>query len=256
MAVVNYETIRVREEGKICYLQIYRPENNNTINDQLIKDCHHVLDSMSNEITIVVLEGLPETFCFGADFKELYQKNQEASENQPHPEDMYELWQRLYTGPFVSIANVKGKVNAGGMGFVSACDIVIADETAVFSLSELLFGIYPAIVFPFLVNKIGLNKANYFTMMTQPLNVEKAYEYGLVNAYAKDTTSLLRRNLLRLKVLSKRGIENYKKYRNQYTEGIFYHKAGAIEANKEMFSNPENLSDIFNFVEKGKYPWE
>nr|WP_269820011.1 enoyl-CoA hydratase-related protein [Bacillus velezensis] len=42
-----------------------------------------------------------------------------------------------------------GVANAGGIGFVAASDIVIADDTAVFSLSELLFGLFPAMVLPF-----------------------------------------------------------------------------------------------------------
>lgn len=256
MVVVNYKTIRVQIKGNICYLQLYRPDNNNTINDSMVEECHQALDSMPDNVTIVVLEGLPETFCFGADFNEVYQKNKGEKKEEPNPETLYELWLKLYTGSFISIANVKGKVNAGGMGFVSACDIVIADSTAKFSLSELLFGLYPAIVFPFLINKIGLNVANYITMMTEPISAEKAFEYGLINAYASDTTALVRKHLLRLKVLSKHGIQNYKQYRNNYSQDLFHYENIAIKANKEIFSERSNLEGIFNFIETGKFPWE
>jgi len=61
------------------------------------------------------------------------------------------LWLRLATVRTVTISHVRGKANAGGIGFVAASDIVLADETAQFSLSELLFGLYPACVLPFLI---------------------------------------------------------------------------------------------------------
>jgi 3-carboxymethyl-3-hydroxy-acyl-[acp] dehydratase len=44
----------------------------------------------------------------------------------------------LATGPFVTISHVRGKANAGGLGFMAASDIVLAQEEAQFSLSELL----------------------------------------------------------------------------------------------------------------------
>jgi hypothetical protein len=90
---------------------------------------------------------MPEVFCFGADFKEI-QKNFE-NKNQPgqqDPEPLYNLWLQLALGPFITIAHVQGKTNAGGVGFVAACDVVLCDEKAVFSLSELLFGLMPACV--------------------------------------------------------------------------------------------------------------
>src|SRR5262245_41467194 len=64
----EYKTLRVRYQGPICFAQLYRPEANNTINDQLIEECLDVLDRCDVATTVVVFEGLPEVFCFGADF--------------------------------------------------------------------------------------------------------------------------------------------------------------------------------------------
>ncbi len=253
---MDFETIRVRQQENICFIQLYRPNDNNTINERMIEECHQALDLYKESATIVVFEGLPETFCFGADFKEMYEKSKDNEKKESKPELLYELWLKVFTGPFITIANVKGKVNAGGIGFVAACDIVIADQTAKFSLSELLFGIYPAAVFPFLVNKIGLQKANYFTLMTQPLSVETAYSYGLVDAWEPNSSSLLRKHILRLKVLSKRGIQSYKQYRKNFSSALYEKEPIAIEANKRMFSDAENLKGIFNFVETGVLPWD
>ena len=95
----------------------------------------------------------------------------------------------------MSIAHVRGKANAGGIGFVAACDIVLADSAAVFSLSELLFGLMPACVLPFLVRRIGFAKANAMTLSTQPVGVQVAREWGLVDAFEENSDNLLRKHL-------------------------------------------------------------
>ena len=163
-----YETLRVTMDGPICTLQIYRPDANNTINDVLARECRDVLQRVRDQINVLVVEGLPEVFCFGADFPGI-ERGLSGGEAKPQdPEILYNVWLELATGPFVSVAHVRGKANAGGIGFVAACDIVLADQTAVFSLSELLFGLMPACVLPFLNRRVGFQKAHYMTLMTQP----------------------------------------------------------------------------------------
>src|SRR6185503_19576776 len=122
---------------------------------------------------------------------------------------MYDLWLRMATGPYVTIAHVRGTANAGGVGFVAASDIVLADETAQFSLSEMLFGLMPACVMPFLIRRIGFQRAHYMTLMTQPISVNQAYGWNLVDAHEKLSDALLKRHLMRLKCLSKNSIVRY-----------------------------------------------
>ncbi len=257
---MNYQTIKVRFQESICFLQFNRPEANNTINDLLIEECHHVLALCEESATILVLEGSPEVFCFGADFQGIHQGMQEKiGEQQPStrtPEPMYDLWLKLATGSFITISHVRGKANAGGVGFVAASDIVLANETAQFSLSELLFGLFPACVMPFLIRRIGFQKAHYLTLMTQPVSIQQAHAWGLVDAYEVQSESLLRKHLLRLRRLSKPAISRYKHYMSELNNSLLQSKAMALAANQEVFSDPRNLEGIYWYVEKGKFPWE
>jgi polyketide biosynthesis enoyl-CoA hydratase PksH len=154
------------------------------------------------------------------------------------------------------VAHVRGKVNAGGMGFVAASDIVLADRSAQFSLSELLFGLFPACVLPFLIRRIGVQKAHYLTLMTKPIAVQEAQAWGLVDAHDADSASLLRTHLLRLRRLSKPAIARYKRYMHDLDRVLQHAKPLALAANREVFSDPENLKGIWRFVEQGKFPWE
>ena len=250
-----YETIQVQFQETICFLQIDRPEANNTISAQMVAECNHALDICEESTTIVVLSGSPEVFCYGADFKAIAVSG-EGHEHDDDPGAMYDLWRRLATGPYVTISHVRGKANAGGVGFVAASDIVLAGETAQFSLSELLFGLYPACVLPFLIRRIGFQKAHYLTLMTQPISAKQACEWGLVDAFAPESELLVRQHLQRLRRLSKMAIRRYKSYMSRISVPLQDLKLPAVAANREMFSDRGNLQAITRYVEQGLFPWE
>lgn len=249
-------TVRLRFDDEIAYLQIHRPDANNAINDRLIAEFAAALDQCDARAKIVVVEGLPEVFCFGADFAELQKSFDAAVAPRQDPRPMYDLWRRLAGGPYVSIAHVRGKANAGGIGFVAACDIVLANSAAVFSLSELLFGLMPACVLPFLIRRIGFAKANYMTLMTQPVPVPLAHEWGLVDAFEEHSDNLLRKTLLRLRRLDKPAVARYKRYMASLEGSLEAVEARAVAANIEVFSDPENLRKIARYVKTGQFPWE
>ena len=251
---MNYEAIKVRFQEPICFLQLYRPDANNTINDRLVEECRHALSLCEGSITVVVLEGMPEVFCFGADFQEL--RTHAANGGGQDPAPLYDLWLKLATGPYISIAHVRGKVNAGGVGFAAACDIVLADQTAQFSLSELLFGLFPACVMPFLIRRVGFQRAHYLTLSTQPVSAQQAQAWGLVDACDAASETLLHRHLLRLRRLSKNGIAQYKRYAGKLQDLIVQSRTEAIDANRAVFSDPVNVKGIVRYVETGQFPWE
>jgi polyketide biosynthesis enoyl-CoA hydratase PksH len=257
LTMTTFETIRVRFDDDICFIQIYRPEDNNSINNLLVQEFSVVLDQCEQSAKIVVLEGLPEVFCFGADFKELQNNVEKPVHNQEqNPEPLYNVWLRLTSGPYVTVAHVRGKANAGGIGFVAACDVVLCEEKTIFSLSELLFGLMPACVLPFLIRRIGFSKAHYLTLMTQPVSAKQAHEWGLVDAYDANSENLLRKHLLRLRRLSKTGVSRYKRYMNTLNNFPAVSKSSAITANIEVFSDQNNLDKITRFVKTGQFPWE
>jgi polyketide biosynthesis enoyl-CoA hydratase PksH len=252
----QFRTIRVKLDGPICTLQIYRPEANNSINDVLAEEFHSALQRYRDEINVLVVEGLPEVFCFGADFKGIEQGLSSGEAKAQNPETLYDVWLDLATGPFISVAHVRGRANAGGMGFVAACDIVLADETATFSLSEMLFGLMPACVLPFLIRRVGFQKAHYMTLMTQPVSVQKAETWGLVDAWESSSEGLLRKHLLRLRRLSKKAITRYKSYVAELDGTLTSEKSKALAANLEVFTDRENLRSIARYVQTGTFPWE
>lgn len=256
---MTFETIDVRFQDSVCHLQLHRPEADNTINGRMVAECSAVLDVCEEAASIIVLSGSPEVFCFGADFQALARSSHGNGSRPFDPNDgpgpLYDLWLRLATGPYVTVAHVRGKANAGGLGFVAASDIVLADESAQFSLSELLFGLYPACVLPFLVRRIGFQKAHYLTLSTQPIGARQAQEWGLADAVDAQSDLLLRRHLQRLRRLSKTAIRRYKRYMSDIVP-LRDQRSAAVAGNGEVFSDVANLQAITRYVERGLFPWE
>jgi len=259
---MNYQTLQVRFQDSICFLRFYRPQANNTINRVMVEECAHVLSRCEESITIVVLEGLPEVFCFGADFKEIHAEMANGQHTEHNAEPLYNLLLQLATGPYITVSHVRGKANAGGVGLVAASDIVLADHTAQFSLSELLFGLFPAVVLPFLIRRVGFQKAHYMSLMTHPISLQRAYSWGLVDEYAERSESLLHKRLLRLRHISKTGIFRYKRYIKDldagqgHTLSLQAAKSLAVADHQKEFSDPDNLKGIFRYVEEGLFPWQ
>ena len=253
-----YKTLKVKKDGDVLYIQIYRPQANNAINDKLIEEMNDVLEACKSDAKVVVLQGLPDFFCFGADFKQIAQKVKERGVFEPpnDPKPLYNIWLNLATGPYISIAHVKGKTNAGGVGFVAACDIVLCEDGAEFGLSELLFGLMPACVQPFLIRRIGQAKANYMTLMTQPISAQEAHRWGLVDAVDSNVDNLLRKHLLRLMRLDKTAVKRHKNYINALNGGLVSDKEIALQKNEEIFSDMKNLKKITTYIETGRFPWE
>ena len=258
----QWQTLKVSERGSVLTAQLHRPEANNTINDQLMSELHLIMQQADkrDDINILVLEGLPEVFCFGADFKGISEQfkggGAAAQNNFTVKSDYMDNLSRLSQISAVVVAHVRGKVNAGGVGLVSACDLVVADQTAMFSLSELLFGLLPAQVMPFLIRRVGFQKAHRMTLLTQAVDATTAHQWGLIDELADSSKEALRRVLLRCRGLQKPAIKRMKSYMQQMWEISDETKQLAVNTASSLFSDPAILEKISRFVENEELPWQ
>ncbi|MEX2628706.1 MAG: enoyl-CoA hydratase/isomerase [Tistlia sp.] len=251
---MRYETLSVGFDGGLCRVRFDRADAGNAITDRLVAELGAVLArceaSEEPAVTVVVLEGSPEVFCAGGDFEAT------AAGEVSDPGPLYDLWLRLASGPFVSISLVQGRANAGGLGFVAASDIVLAGRGASFGLSELLFGLFPACVLPFLIRRVGRQKAHYMTLMTRPLGAEEALACGLADALDEDPERLLGAHLARLRHLGRPALARYKGYLGEISGELERCRPAALAANRALFADPAVQRNIRRYVTELKFPWE
>jgi methylglutaconyl-CoA hydratase len=84
------------------------------------------------------------------------------------------------------IAAVHGRALAGGCGLATACDIVLATESATFGYPEVKIGFVPAMVMAIL--RRNLSEKIAFELITQGFNfsADEAYDFGLINRVFED----------------------------------------------------------------------
>ena len=249
---MSYRTIQTRVQGPACFIRLDRPRSRNAIDACMLDELIDVLDTHEAACSVVVFEGNDDFFCFGADLAEVARAEHAGLD----PEKLYGLWQRMAFGPQITVSHVRGQVNAGGIGFVAASDIVIAGPQASFSLSELLFGLLPACVMPFLMRRIGAQRASQMALTTQPVPAARALQWGLVDELDEQSETLLRKQLLRLRRVPRQAIAAHKRFMADADHVVGALKDGAIAANREVFADPDNLSNIRRFVDTGLFPWE
>lgn len=252
----NWQTLVLSQQKEVARLTIHRPEANNSLNATLVKEMLQVLSQLEQNPTVKVLmiEGNDDFFCTGLDFNTV-EPGIDPKAFRSDANAYYELLQRFTLCSCMVVSLVKGKVNAGGIGLIAASDLVIAGEQAAFSLSEALFGLLPACVMPFLIRRVGFQKAKWMTLTTQTLPASKALEIGLVDEVSANPKDALRRNLLRLTRLETETIGQLKTYMDHLWILDEQTRDLAVNQLTELMSSPKIQSNIHDFVHKGTFPW-
>src|SRR5579872_4873764 len=100
----------------------------------------------------VVLRAKGKHFCTGADLNwmQSHQDNS-AKANQEDAMKLAELMHLVNACPVPVICLVNGHVYGGGVGLVACADIVLADRSARFCLSETRLGLIPAVIGPYVI---------------------------------------------------------------------------------------------------------
>ena len=70
-----------------------------------------------------------------------------------------EMFLAINTVPAIVIGRIQGAALGGGSGLAAVCDIVVADADAIFGFTETKLGILPAMISPYVLQKIGASAA-------------------------------------------------------------------------------------------------
>src|SRR2546421_5371684 len=133
-------------------------------------------------LRIVVLKGNGRHFQAGADLKWINNvRPQSSAENEAVSQATFEAVQRLNTLPIPTVALVQGGCFGGGTGVISACDVVIAADNALFSITEVRWGLTAAIIIPQLCDAIGVRQVRRYALTGERFGAEEARRIGLVH---------------------------------------------------------------------------
>jgi enoyl-CoA hydratase/carnithine racemase len=120
---------------------------------------------------VAVLAAEGPVFCTGLDLS-----------GGDEPDDVvWELLTALAGSRLVTVAVVEGPAVGGGVGLAAACDFVFAGPEASFRLTELLLGLVPALIMPFVVARTGERRMLRMALLAEPHDAAAAREIGLAD---------------------------------------------------------------------------
>ena len=108
-------------------------------------------------------------------------RQQTPAENEAASQATFEAVQRLNRLPIPTVALVQGACFGGGTGVISACDVVMAADSSVFSITEVRWGLTAAIIVPQLCDAIGVRQVRRYALTGERFGAEEARRIGLVH---------------------------------------------------------------------------
>ena len=184
MADKYYQTILFTPKERVARISLNRPEVHNAFNAAMVREIAEAFEEAQGDesVRVVVLTGIGESFCAGADLNWMREIIRYSFEqNLKESMEVAELMHKIYSLSKPTIARINGAAIGGGNGLFSACDIAVASERARFGLSEVKIGLVPAAISPYVMRRIGESAARELFLTGERFDARRALEIGLVN---------------------------------------------------------------------------
>ncbi|VEF49572.1 RNA-binding protein/enoyl-CoA hydratase [Bacillus freudenreichii] len=176
-----YNNIIYRENNRIAYVTVNRPEVMNCFNYETLTELQTAVDQIytNPDIHAVIFTGSGDkAFSAGIDLKE--RKTLNEMQVRRNVKAIRELFNSIAELPQPTIAAVNGYALGGGFEWVLACDFAIAVEEASVGLTETSWAIIPgAGGTQRLPRLIGEAKAKEMIFTAKKLNAKEALDLGI-----------------------------------------------------------------------------
>ncbi len=184
------ERVLVAVQGGVLTITLNRPEKKNAIDTPMIAALLGAIEraDLDGEVRVVALRGAGTDFCAGMDLNELLASaDKTVEENRQAALRFGEIFIRIRKLPKPVVAVVHGRALAGGCGLATACDLLVAAESAKLGYPEVQRGFVPAIVMTLLKRTVGEKVAFDLAATGRILSAPEAAELGLVSRVYEDS---------------------------------------------------------------------
>ena len=183
------DRVLVQVAGGVLTATLNRPDKRNAIDTAMIDGLVAALEraDLDAAVRVVAVRGAGRDFCAGMDLNELLASADHSLEqNRKAALHFAQIFTRMRRLPKPVVAMVQGRALAGGCGLATACDLVLATESAQFGYPEVQRGFVPAIVMTMLRRAVGEKIAFDLAATGRLLNGTEAAAAGLVSRVYED----------------------------------------------------------------------
>jgi enoyl-CoA hydratase len=169
------------DKKSIGFIQLNRPHKANAYNRILLEQIDRQFEAYEKNPdihVIVICSTGSRSFCAGADFSELKQRDYNDAFNLLSAN----VFERIASGNKITIAAINGAAAGGGLELSLTCDFRIASDTARFSFPETKMGLIPAAGgTQRLTQVVGPSKARELILAGKIWSAHEALHNGLIN---------------------------------------------------------------------------
>ena len=181
---MSYQFLTVERNGPVERATLNRPDVRNAFNEHVIADLTSWAKRAHDDrsLRVVVLAGAGKVFSAGADAG--WMAKMAAYSHDDNVRDARagaEMFLAINTIPAIVIGRIQGAALGGGSGLAAVCDIVVTEDSAIFGFTETKLGILPAMISPYVLQKIGASAARELFLTGARFDAAKAKAIGLVH---------------------------------------------------------------------------
>ncbi|MEZ5524949.1 MAG: enoyl-CoA hydratase-related protein [Pseudomonadales bacterium] len=244
----------------VCQLTLNRPQRGNALDGSLVQQLSAALAHIRSDpvIRVVILTGQGASFCSGADLQWM-QRMAEAdfATNESDAFELALLLEDFAQLPLPTVARVNGPAYGGANGLISACDVAIACDSAVFTFSEVRLGLVPVVIAPYVVTAMGLRQARRWLLSAEAMDSAEAVRLGLVHQVVADS-NLDEAVEKQVQLLLKGGPNAQAKLKailNEWQKAAPFEKEDLAGLLAEIRTSCEGQEGLKAFLEKRKPRW-
>lgn len=181
---MSYQFLSIERRGPVEYVTLNRPEVRNAFNEHVIAELTQWARSAHQDasLRVVVIAGAGKVFSAGADAAWMAKMaGYSEADNIRDARAGAEMFLAINTVPAIVIGRIHGAALGGGSGLAAVCDIVIAEDGAIFGFTETKLGILPAMISPYVLQKIGASAARELFLTGMRFDAPRAKAIGLVH---------------------------------------------------------------------------
>lgn len=189
--MANYKTIEMSVNDGAAILTLNRPNRLNSFTVEMHEEMQDALTKIESENSIraLLLTGAGRGFCAGQDLNDRAVAPGGDSIDLGQSCETYwnPMVRRLSEMPIPVICAVNGVAAGAGANVALACDIVIASKSAKFIQSFANIGLIPDSGGSWILPRlIGQARAMAITLTGEPINAEKAENWGMIYKAVED----------------------------------------------------------------------
>lgn len=187
--MMTFTTLKFEKNDRVASLTLNRPEIRNAFDTVMIAELTGVFRALATmtDVSIVVLKGEGKSFCSGADLT--YMKEMAGytlEENLRDAKALDEMFWTLRHVPQAVVAKLHGHVMGGALGLTALCDMAAAVDGTKFCFSENRLGLVPAVISPYVLEKMNPGAARRYMLSAEVFGVWQAADAGLVEFVGGD----------------------------------------------------------------------